>query len=132
MFTDLEKALYNEHLKEARRAKNQPYKLRKDFSKVSSTIELCLKKLSAFFQKHKDIKPSEFFQAPYKIYSTNEYFDLKFFTSQKAITVYKIFKESQKFQIDTDKKPDTVLSQDEAELNVLPVEENQKTTNKIN
>jgi hypothetical protein len=84
---------------------------------------LSLKKLSAFFQKHKEINPSEFFRAPYKIYSTEEYFDLKFYTSQKAITVYKIFKQS----IDTNKKPDTLLSQDEAELNALQVEENQKT-----
>jgi len=127
MFTDLEKALYNEHLRESKRAKNQPYMLRKNFNKLSTTVELSLKKLSAFFEKHKEINPSEFFRAPYKIYSTEEYFDLKFYTSQKAITVYKIFKQS----IDTTSKPDILLSQDEASHEGSQVEENQKT-NKLN
>ena len=95
MFTDFEKMLYNEHLKEQRRSKNLPYKLRKDFSKVNSTIELCLKRLSSFFDKHKDIKPWEFFKAPYSVYPKGEQFDLKFYTTQKAIVVYKLFKESQ-------------------------------------
>ena len=100
--------------------------LRKNFNKLSTTVELSLKKLSAFFEKHKEIKPSEFFRAPYKIYSTEEYFDLKFYTSQKAITVYKIFKQS----FDTTPKPDILLSQDEASHEDSQVEENQK--NKLN
>ena len=122
MFTDLEKMLYNEHLKESKRAKNQPYMLRKNFDKISTTVELSLKKLSAFFEKHKEINPSEFFRAPYKIYSTEEYFDIKFYTTQKAITVYKIFKQS----IDTNKKPDIFLSRDETDSKDLSVEEKTK------
>jgi hypothetical protein len=114
--------LYNEHLKESKRAKNQPYMLRKNFDKISTTVELSLKKLSAFFEKHKEINPSEFFRAPYKIYSTEEYFDIKFYTTQKAITVYKIFKQS----IDTNKKPDIFLSRDETDSKDLSVEEKTK------
>lgn len=96
MFTDFEKAIYNVYLKESRSAKNQPYKLRKDFSKVNSTITLCLKKLSDFFIKHKEIKPNDFFKAPYSVYPEGDTFDLKFFTTQKAISVYKIFINSNK------------------------------------
>ncbi len=96
MFTDFEKAIYNAHLKESRSAKNQPYKLRKDFSKVNSTVTLCLKKLSDFFTKHKEISPNDFFKAPYFVYPEGETFDLKFYTTQKAISVYKIYRDSQK------------------------------------
>jgi hypothetical protein len=96
MFTDLEKAIYNAHLRESRSAKNQPYKLRKDFSKINSTTTLCLKKLSSFFTKHKEIKIEDFFKAPYFVYANGENFDLKFFTTQKAISVYKIYTDSKK------------------------------------
>jgi hypothetical protein len=96
MCTDFQKKLYNEHLSVSRKAKNQPYKLRKDFSKIDEKTSFCLKKLSYFFDLHKEIKPRDFFQAPYDIYSDTEYFDLKFFTTQRAINVYKIFIESKK------------------------------------
>ena len=96
MCTDFEKTLYNEHLKESRRIKNLPYKKRKNFEKINETTKLCLKKLALFFINNKDVFPSNFFRAPYSIYSEDEFFDLKFYTSQKAIKVYKIFMESKK------------------------------------
>jgi hypothetical protein len=37
---------------------------------------------------------TEYFKAPYFVYSKNETFDLSFFVSQKAKSVYKIFQES--------------------------------------
>jgi hypothetical protein len=96
MCTDFEKLIYNEFLKESRKAKNQPYRLRKDFTKIDNTTQLSLKKLSYFFIKHKDINPTEFFKAPYQIYSPEETFRITFYTTQKAIHVYKIYKESLK------------------------------------
>lgn len=96
MYTDFQKQLYNVHLSVSRSVKNQPFKLRKDFSKIDSKTDFCLKKLSYFFETHKDIKPKDFFKAPYEIYTDTEYFDLKFFTTQRAINVYKIFMESKK------------------------------------
>ena len=96
MFTDFEKNLYNVYLKELRGAKNQPYKKRKNFEKVNETISLCLKKLAIFFNNNKDVNPSDFFKAPYSIYPEGETFDLKFYTTQRAIKVYKIFLDSKK------------------------------------
>ena len=118
MFTDFEKTLYNEHLKESRKAKNLPYRPRKNFEKVSETTKLCLKKLAMLFLNNKEISPSNFFKAPYSIYSEDEFFDLKFYTTQKAIKVYKIYIESQK-EIDSQEKPASIPSSDESHLTKL-------------
>jgi hypothetical protein len=96
MCTDLQKKIYNAHLSVSRRAKNLPFKLRQEFSKINDTTALCLQKLEIFFTKHKEVNINEFFLAPFKIYPEGQTFPLKFFTTQKAITVYKIYKESQK------------------------------------
>jgi len=96
MYTDLEKTIYNEYLKESRKSKNQPFKLRKDFSKLDETVGIALKRLAVLFEKHKEIAISDFFKAPYAIYSESETFYLKFYTTQKAITVYKIYMEAKK------------------------------------
>jgi hypothetical protein len=61
---------------------------------MNQTNDICLKRLSNLFEKHKDINITDFFKAPYSVYSNEETFDLKFYTTQKAITVYKIFLES--------------------------------------
>ena len=37
---------------------------------------------------------TDYFKSPYFVYSKEENFDLSFYTSQKAKSVYKIFKES--------------------------------------
>lgn len=96
MFTDFEKSVYNAYLKESREAKNLPFRKRKNFQKVNNTIALCIKKLALFFLNNKDVSVFDFFKAPYSVYAEGEYFDLKFFTSQKAIKVYKIFMDSRK------------------------------------
>jgi len=96
MFTDFEKNLYNDYLRESRESKNLPYKRRKHFQKISDTVALSIKKLALFFINNKDVSPSDFFKAPYSVYAAGENFDLKFYTSQKAIKVYKIFIESRK------------------------------------
>jgi hypothetical protein len=96
MCTDLEKTIYNEHLKESRRSKNKPYKIRKNFTKISESTKLILKRLSNLFIKRKEINISDFIRAPYSVYSESEIFPLKFYTTQKAILVYKIYTESKK------------------------------------
>lgn len=96
MYTDFQKLLYNVHLSVSRKAKNQPYRPRKDFSKIDDKTNFCLKKLSYFFENHREINPKDFFIAPYEVYSDGGYYDLKFFTTQRAINVYKIYIESKK------------------------------------
>lgn len=94
MCTDLQKKIYNEHLKESRKSKNLPFKTRKKFEKLDDTTKLCLQKLEVFFKKHSDISISEFFKASYFVYPNDEYLNLKFFTTLKAINAYKIYKKS--------------------------------------
>lgn len=94
MCTDFEKQIYNLHLKEYRKAKNQPYRERKNFDKLSEDKKTVLTRLSLLFNNNRDIIISDFFKAPYEVYQDGTFFDLKFFTSQKAIKIYKIFIES--------------------------------------
>ena len=91
MCTDFEKRIYNEYLKELRRSKNQPYKLRKNFDKIDEKTKLCLKKLSLFFINNKEVSPNDFFKSPYSVYPQGEHFGLDFYTTQRAIKAYKIF-----------------------------------------
>lgn len=72
-----------------------PFRLRKDFSKIKSNDLIILQKLEQFFLKFSDVKMSEFFAAPYKIYVHDDRFELKFYTTQKAIYVYNLWKKSQ-------------------------------------
>jgi hypothetical protein len=52
--------------------------------------------LSNFFINNKSVNIADYFKAPYFVYPKNEFFDLSFFVSQKAKSVYKIFEESKK------------------------------------
>jgi hypothetical protein len=45
---------------------------------------------------------TEYFKAPYFVYPKDETFDLSFFTSQKAKSVYRIFEESKNNKVEKD------------------------------
>jgi len=113
MCTDIQKQIYNEFLKETRGARNLPYRRRKDFQTLNETLKLCLLRLEKLFLKNKEIRPCDFFKAPYNVYPEGENFDLKFYTSQKAIKVYKIYIESKKY-IDQSKISDNIASSSES------------------
>lgn len=91
---DLQEIIYNVYLAESRKAKNLPYKKRKNFQNLNETVKLCLLKLERLFRNNPDINLSDFFKAPYHIYPEGETFLLDFFVTQKAIKVYKMYKES--------------------------------------
>ena len=88
-----EQYIYNNFLMSARTANNLPYKLRKDFSKMKDIDINNLKKLSIFFNKFKHIKIEEFFNAPYKVYSDEKYFDLDYYTTLKATKAYMLYQQ---------------------------------------
>ena len=100
MCTDFEKTIYNEFLKESRKSKNLPFRPRKNFQKVNEKTKLCLQKLSNFFVNNRSVNVTEYFKAPYFVYPKGESFDLSFFTSQKAKSVYKIFQESKNNEVE--------------------------------
>lgn len=86
--TNEEKFIYNSYLIANRKSKNKPFKLRKDFTDISDEHYILLKKLGAFFNNNQTISTNDFFWAPYEVYSKEEYFDLNFYTTRKAIIAY--------------------------------------------
>ena len=91
MVTEREKDIYNSYLYATRSAQGKPTKFRKDFSKLKDEDFVALKKLSAFFKKHNHINFRDWFAAPFSVYSKDEWFDLKFFNSRKALKCYSIY-----------------------------------------
>ena len=91
MLSDFEQRIYNEYLKTSRQAKNQPYRLRKNFDDIPSDVLVYLKRISNILRKFPSIHVNDYFKAPYSIYGAEEYFDLKYFTSQKAIRAYTLY-----------------------------------------
>lgn len=86
--SQFEKVIYNSFLATGKRVKNQPYKIRENFDKFEPEKYVQVKRLAIFFNKFKHINVIDFFIAPYKIYDTTEYFDLKFYNSRKALICY--------------------------------------------
>lgn len=86
--------IYNTYLSVSRGSQNKPWRARQDFSKFDNTVDgvLC-RKLQLFFNKFPQIDIKEFFLAPYTIYKDEEYFPLKFYTTQKAIAVYSVYQK---------------------------------------
>ncbi len=96
MITEKEKSIYNSHLYASRKVKNKPVSLRRNFDNINDTDVVALKKLNLLLSKYKHINYSDFFIAPYKIYGADNYFDLTFFNTRKAIKCYSLFcKEKQ-------------------------------------
>jgi hypothetical protein len=91
MISDFEKYIYNLHLRTSRQQNNKPFNLRKDFNDLDDKSIAHLKKLSNFFNKHKEIEPSAFFLASYSIHKDEKFFELSHFISLKAIKAYTIF-----------------------------------------
>jgi len=88
VITEFDKHIYNSFLKVTRSAKNTPFKLRKDFTKLDENIFVSLKRLSSFFKRFPNIKIEDFFSAPYRLYKDETFFPLEFYTSLKATKAY--------------------------------------------
>lgn len=93
-----EKQIYNAFLIAGRKAKNQPFTLRKDFSKISDKIYVQLKKLSLFFDTNHGVNYDEYFISPYKYYGQEDYYDLQFFLTSKAVKCYTLYKRQKETQ----------------------------------
>ena len=91
MINEKEKSIYNSHLYASRKAKNKPVRLRQNFDNIESKDEVALKKLNLLLSKYTHINYSDFFIAPYKVYSPEDYFDLSFFNTRRAIKCYSMY-----------------------------------------
>ena len=98
MITEKEKQIYNSYLYASRSVKNQPVKLRQNFDKIDSKTEVALKKLSIFLSKYNYINYNDYFISPYKVYGSDNYFDLQFFNTRKAIKCYSLYCKEKEVQ----------------------------------
>ena len=89
--TEKEKSIYNSYLIASRTIQNKPFKLRQDFTTIDSQIYTTLKKLGFFFDKNNNIKQVDFFTAPFSYYGTDNFFDIHFFVTSKAIKCYSLY-----------------------------------------
>ena len=89
--TQFEQVIYNKYLAISRLMLKKPFKLRKDFKGFENTKNyLYVQKLANLFNRNPEIDLQLFFEAPFKIYKDESYFDLKFYNSRKALKVYRI------------------------------------------
>lgn len=102
--TDFEKRVYNKYLATTRSSAGKPFKLRKNFDGFEEDKNyIYVHKLAYFFNKHSHVNVDSFFKAPYDIYSdTDTIFDLKFYTSQRALKIYTLHMQKKRVQ-----SPDT-------------------------
>lgn len=74
-----------------RNMSGKPYKYRENFDKFETEHPedfLYLQRLENFFRNYSSINPKIFFKAPFILYKDGGYFDLKYYTSQRAIKGY--------------------------------------------
>ena len=94
MVTGFEKQIYNGYLANVRGGNGQPFKLRKKWEGFEDKPDYYyVKKLANFFRRHDNVSIDEFFKAPFKVYPEPAMYDIKFYTTMKAITVYKIYRK---------------------------------------
>lgn len=89
--TEKEKSIYNFYLIASRTIQNKPFKLRQDFNSIDSQVYTTLKKLGIFFQKYNNINQVDFFTAPFSYYGLDNFFDIHFFLTSKAVKCYSLY-----------------------------------------
>ena len=109
--TEKEKVIYNNFLEISKKVNNKPVKYRKNFDNFPDENYIVVNKLSAFFNKFQHLKIKDFFEAPYFVYNEN-YFDLKFYLSQKAIKAYTLYND--KFLLNNPDDDKTILKMQES------------------
>ena len=89
---NFEKIIYNNFLEVSKKINNKPVKYRKNFDNFPDKNFIIVNKLSKFFNKFKHLNIKDFFEAPYFVFNEN-YFDLKFYLSPKAIKAYTLYND---------------------------------------
>lgn len=90
---DFEKVIYNYFLEVSKKVNNKPVKYRQNFDNFPDENYIIVNKLSRFFKKFEHIHIKDFFEAPYFVYNEN-YFDLKFYLTPKAIKAYTLYNDN--------------------------------------
>ena len=88
MISENQQRIYNNHLVVSRKAKWEPYTIRKNFAKFDEEKIPYLAKLDRFFTSYPTIDQEDFFIAPHKVYPEPAEYKLVFYTGQKAVSCY--------------------------------------------
>lgn len=89
---NFEKLIYNNFLEVSKKINDKPLRYRKNFDNFPEEDYIIVNKLCSFFNKFKHISVKDFFEAPYFVYNEN-YFDLRFYLSQRAIKAYTLYND---------------------------------------
>ena len=87
-----EKYIYNTHLKTSRSYQNKPWRARKNFDDISVVEEEQIKKINSILNT-KNIKPDDYFRAPYELWADKKYYPLEYFSRFKAVKAYNLWLE---------------------------------------
>lgn len=108
--TEFEKQIYNSYLRISRQKLDKPFKLRQDWTDFEKDEKyFFVQKLAAFFQKFPHIKVDSFFSAPYEYYNEKTQYSLDYFTSLKAVTVFRL-NEKKKMTESPDEKNQLIFA----------------------
>ena len=68
---------------------NKPFKYRKSFENFETNDNyIYVKKLGYFFKKFPHINIEDFFNSPYEVYPDTDIYDLRYYTTPKAVKIY--------------------------------------------
>lgn len=90
----LQQTIYNTYLKVSAAGAGRPFKYRKRWDNLTDTQLVTLQKLEKFFKKHTDINIETFLNSPYELYQDKANLPLEFYTTLKAINIYKLNKKT--------------------------------------
>ena len=91
--TDYQQRIYNTWLRITRSNQNKPYRLRKNFDNLNESTSTSLIKLESFFMRNKTVDMEDFFVAPFRLYDDTSTVPLNYYTTLKAIKIYKNYKK---------------------------------------
>ena len=107
--TSQEKHVYNSFLRISRLKQNSPYRVRKNFDGFEEDKNYILvRKLCKVLHRNSTINLEDFLTAPYEVYNDGNYYDLKFYCTQRAIKVYTTFLKKRLTNIDSDQMIDKI------------------------
>lgn len=102
--TVFEQKIYNTYLRVLRTHQDKPFKYRKKFDDLDTTIKEQVTRLAYFFNKYKHIRIDLFFQAPYNIYNDTSPLYLDYYLTHKATKAYSLYITKLKYS-DPDSEP---------------------------
>ena len=85
--------IYNAYLRATAAADSRPFRLGKRWDNLPDLTTTALIKLEKFFKKHTEVNIETFFMSPFKIYNDVTFYPISFYTTLKAINLYKLYKK---------------------------------------